>query len=89
MFIVILILQSFLKVQNLSNFSNGEVGNGLYIETTEIDRANQRYNSTMNIDGLISLDLKDAKITIQDVLLMIISLALMRMLVKAALTQKT
>ena len=89
MFIVILILQSFLKVQNSSNFSNGEVGNGLYIETTEIDRANQRYNSTMNIDGLISLDLKDAKITIQDVLLMIISLALMRMLVKAALTQKT
>ena len=89
MFIVVLILQSFLKVQNSSNFSSGDIGNGLRIETTMIDQANQRYDSNMKVDDLISLDLKDAKITFQDILLMIISLALMRMLVKAALTRKT
>ena len=89
MFIVVLILQSFLKVQNSSNFSSGDIGNGLRIETTMIDEANQRYDSNMKVDDLISLNLKNAKITFQDILLMIISLALMRMLVKAALTRKT
>ena len=89
MFIVVLILQSFLKVQNSSNFSSRDIGNGLRIETTMIDQANQRYDSNMKVDDLISLNLKNAKITFQDILLMIISLALMRMLVKAALTRKT
>lgn len=84
MMIIIVIYQSFFQLDYKdASFAEGNVR----ILTTR--NGENWYSSTVKIDGLLNMNMSNAKMTIQEIFIAILSLAFMRMIIKVAITNKT
>ena len=84
MMIIIVIYQSFFQLDYKdASFAEGNVR----ILTTK--NGENWYSSTVKIDGLLNMNMSNAKMTIQEIFIAILSLAFMRMIIKVAITNKT
>ena len=84
MMIIVVIYQSFFQLDYKdASFAEGNVS----ISTTK--NAENWYSSTVKIDGLLNMNMSNAKMTIQEIFIAILSLAFMRMIIKVAITNKT
>ena len=84
MMIIIVIYQSFFQLDYKdASFGEGNVS----ISTTK--NGESWYSSAVKIDGLLNMNMSNAKMTIQEIFIAILSLAFMRMIIKVAITNKT
>ena len=84
MMIIIVIYQSFFQLDYKdASFGEGNVS----ISTTK--NGESWYSSAIKIDGLLNMNMSNAKMTIQEIFIAILSLAFMRMIIKVAITNKT